>query len=272
LKISYTVGMPDTKGPMFAWQGDLAEIMENLKAIGYEGIEPFVRNPKDIDPGYFAKLLARTGLEVSAVGTAPIGSEDKLTLTDSSSEVRQAAVARAKDLIDFAAAFDSKLLNIGKFRGSFPHDKKKEGWGWLQEGMGEICNYAARKGIVVAIEPQNKMNLNNLNTTQEGLTWIRESGITNLTILLDTYHMNVEDKSVLASLVDAGSLIGHMHIADSNRGFPGQGSINFVEVLRILKALQYDGYLSLEIAQLPDPLTAAKNSWEYLNFIRKELI
>ncbi|KUO62540.1 MAG: hypothetical protein APF84_01970 [Gracilibacter sp. BRH_c7a] len=269
MKIAYTIGTPETNGPMFAYQGDLGKILEELKSIGYDGIEPFVRNPKDMDIGNFVKLVEKSGLEVAAVGTAPI-IEDKLTLTDNSAEVRKAAIARVKDIVDFASVFGAKV-NIGKSRGVFPEDKKDEAWKWLQQGMEDICEYAGQKGLSVAIEPQNKKNINNLNTTQEGLSWIENTGINNLFILLDTYHMCVEDISIVASLVEANTKNCHMHIADSNRGIPGQGSIDFVEVLMILKALKYDGYLSLEIAQLPDPSSAARQSWEYLNRIRMQL-
>lgn len=270
MKFAFTIGTPETKGPMFAWQGELPKMMGELKSIGYDGIEAFVRNPKELDIGVFVKLVEKTGLEVAAVGTAPI-IEDKLSLTDHSAEVRAAAITRVKEIVDFAAIFGTKV-NIGKSRGNFPPDKKVEAWKWLQQGIEDICEYAGEKGVSIAIEPQNKMNMNNLNTTQDGLKWIESTGIPNLFILLDTFHMNVEDQSLVASLVEAGSRNCHMHIADNNRGIPGQGSINFVEVLRVLKALKYDGYLSLEIAQLPDSLTAARKSWEYLNFIREELI
>jgi len=268
LKIAYTIGMPETKGPMFAYQGELSKIMEELKSIGYDGIEPFVRNPKDIDIGNFVKLVEKTGLEVAAVGTAPI-TEDKLSLTDNSPEVRKVAVARVKEIVDFAAIFGS-IVNIGKSRGSFPPDKMDEGWKWLHQGMEEICEYATQKGISIAIEPQNKTNMNNLNTTQEGFNWIESTGISNLFLLLDTFHMDVEDISIVASLVEANTKNCHMHIADSNRGIPGQGNLNFLEILMVLKALKYDGYLSLEVAQLPNPSSAALQSWEYLNNILEQ--
>ena len=268
MKIAYTIGMPETKGPMFAYQGELVKIMEELKRIGYDGIEPFVRNPKDIDIGNFIRLVEKTGLEVAAVGTAPI-TEDKLSLTDKSAEVRKVAIARVKEIVDFAEIFGA-IVNIGKSRGSFPLDMMDEGWKWLQQGMEEICEYAGQKGLSITIEPQNKTNLNNLNTTQEGLSWIESTGITNLFLLLDTFHMDVEDISIVASLVEASAKTCHMHIADSNRCIPGQGSLDFAEILMVLKALKYDGYLSLEVAQLPDSLTAARKSWEYLNRIREQ--
>lgn len=270
MKFAFTVGTPDTRGPMFAYQGQLRKIMEDLKSIGYDGIEPFVRDPKDMDIREFVNLVEKTGLEVAIVGTAPI-LEDKLTLTDNSAEVRKAAITRIKEIVDFATIFGAKV-NIGKSRGSFPQAKMDEGWKWLQQGMEELCEYAEKKGSAIAIEPQNKKNLNNLNTTQEALQWIESTGIGNLLILLDTFHMNVEDISIVASLVEASAKNCHIHIADSNRGIPGQGSINFIEILKILKALKYDGYLSLEIIQLPDSTTAARKSWNYLNLICEQLI
>ncbi|MDF2524647.1 MAG: sugar phosphate isomerase/epimerase, partial [Clostridiales bacterium] len=132
--------------------------------------------------------------------------------------------------------------------------------------------YAVKKDIVIALEPQSKTNLNNLNTTQEGLQWIDNLNIPNLFLMLDTYHMDVEELSVVTSFIEARGRVKHVHIADSNRRIPGEGNINFLEVLKLLKTINYDGFLSLEIAQGTDGLSAAAKSWKYLNYICRELI
>ncbi|MGE4283003.1 MAG: TIM barrel protein [Clostridia bacterium] len=271
MKLAYSVLLPDSKVNMFAYRGDLEEALKRIKDIGYDGVELFACRPAELDINNIEKLIETTGLEVCSIGTSPAGAEDKLVLMSRSSEVRSAAVARAKEIVDFAAIFGA-TVNIGKFRGNLPTDNRIEGWKWLKQSMTEICEYAAKKDVMITIEPQNRMNLNNLNTTQEALLWIENMNIGNLYIISDTFHMDAEEKSITASILEAADYIKHIHIADSNRNIPGQGSIDFLEIARVLKAIRYDGYLSLEIAQGSDGLAAAERSWKYLNNIYNELV
>lgn len=266
MKYAYTVGMPDTGGKMFAYRGDAYLFMEKLSAMGYDGVEPFVRDAGQVDATRLEKQISRLNLEIAAIGTAPISTEDKLSLLDPAPEIREAAVGRAKRHIDLAARFGAGI-NIGKFRGQIPAGMEKQARQWLHDGFSDLCEYAQKKNVAVAVEPQNRSNLNNLNTTKETVEWIRKSGIPNLYLMLDTFHMHQEDPSIPAALIEAAPLNQHMHFADINRGVPGSGSIPFAEILRTLAALGYDGYISMEIAQQPDGETAAYRALNYLRAI-----
>jgi len=267
LKFSYTVGMPDTYGRMFAYQGDVDRFLSVLAELGYDAIEAFVRDVDALDLPWLERLLARTGLEVASVGTSPIATCDKLTLLDADAEVRAAAVARCKKHVDMAERFHS-AVNIGRFRGTCPAEVPREiSLARLHDALAELSEYAAKKNVRLSLEPQNRQNLNNLNSTREAADWLRAAGIPNLGLLLDTFHMYAEDPSMEAALVDAGDLLCYFHFADQNRGWPGSGAINFPNLLRVAASLGYDGYVTMEIAQLPDAETAARRSIEYLRGI-----
>lgn len=87
-------------------------------------------------------------------------------------------------------------------------------------------------------------------------------------ILIDTFHMNIEEASIYESIKKSKDYITHVHIADSNRWAPGSGHLDFTRIITTLKEIGYPGYLSAEILPLPDPVSAARLAIEYLKEIR----
>jgi sugar phosphate isomerase/epimerase len=269
MKLAYPIGTPETKSKMLAYTGDLAEMMRRLKEIGYTGLEPFVRNPLDMDRSAFAKLVEKYGFDIAAVGTGPVVSDDKLTFTAADESVRKAAIQRAKDIAVFAADFGSQM-NVGKLRGEIDPQQPELSWRRMNEAFDEVCEFAAKRNTVITLEPQNQFVINNLNSTHAALDWVRERGHDNLRMMLDVFHMNIEDPSFAASMIEARDYTLHLHFADSNRLAPGQGGIPFAEIVRVLKALRYNKYITMEVRQAPDCHTAAERSYEYIRRILRE--
>lgn len=267
MKLAYTVCTPDTKGKYLAYRGELKEMFASLKGIGYQGVEAFVRDPREMDQDEFCRLLNSYGLELAAVGTGPIVAEDKITLTSQDESVRNEAIERTKAAIDFAAKLGAQV-NLGKLRGNISQgDQARE---WRDQAFKIVCRYAELKNTIITMEPQCRFSIDNLNSTQQALTWVRQQQLSNLFILMDVFHMNIEDKSQAASFIEAKDYNLHIHFADNNRGVPGTGNIDFVDAIRVLKALGYNRYISMEIDQLPDCYSAAKASFEYVNRLIKE--
>lgn len=269
MKLAYAVGTPDTHGKMLAYRGNFGEICADVNSIGYTGLELFVRDPSVIDRGVILKNIEAYDLEVVAVGTGPVVSEDKLTFCSPDESIRVAAIKRTKTIIDFASLFGAQV-NVGKLRGDLQPNNNDQSWRWMENAFQVVCEYAQTKNVNIAIEPQNRFVINNLNTTQQALKWIRELNWPNLYLMLDVFHMNIEDQSIAASLIDAREYNVYLHFADNNRGVPGSGHIDFPEVIRILKALQYERYIGLEIDQMSNSYYAAKTSFAYLHSILKE--
>ncbi|HHV64966.1 MAG TPA: sugar phosphate isomerase/epimerase [Peptococcaceae bacterium] len=270
MKLAYTVCTPETKGKYLAYRGEIAEVFSSLKEIGYDGVEAFVRDPRLIDQREFGRQLEKNQLELAVVGTGPIVSEDKLTFTSPDENSRREAILRAKASVDFAAAFGAQV-NVGKLRG----DIYKAGDPVLSrklrdEAFKEVCDYALTKNVPITIEPQCRFAVDNLNTTQEAIAWVKEMKLPNLFIMMDVFHMNIEDKSQAASFIDGKELNIHVHFADNNRGIPGTGKIDFVDAVRVLKALGYNRYISMEVEQGQDCYRTAQRSFEYVNRLLQE--
>ena len=96
------------------------------------------------------------------------------------------------------------------------------------------------------------------------MNFIEKVGMDNIGLLLDTFHMNIEEPSIIESILLAKERCFHFHVADSNRWYPGAGHINFREIIDTLTEIGYKGFITAEILPLPDPETAALKTVEYM--------
>jgi sugar phosphate isomerase/epimerase len=268
MKLAYVYGTEETVAPMLGFQGEAQTIFPFLKENGYAAVEPFLRDPSLININAFETMVNRYGMEVACVGTGPVVSDDKLTFTNDKSDIRLAAVQRTKDIIDFASLFGSPV-NIGKLRGDVDESQPEQSWKWMKECFLDVCEHADKQGINILLEPQNKNNINTINTTKEALAFLEEMNISNLLLNLDVYHMSFEDESILAGFIAAKHKLLHIHFADSNRGAPGQGELDFVTIMQTLKSIQYDHYISIEVSSEKDRHEEARRAAVYLSSITK---
>ena len=266
MKLAYSVATPDAPGPLMSFCGNFERDIRDIKAIGYDAVELFVRDPREMDTARVRGVIEKSGLAVAAVGTNPALVHDGLSLLADDSEVRAAAVKRVMDIIDFAAVFGAPVC-IGKFRGNLWGGRETEAMEELADMFGDICAHAAKKGISVMLEPQNKASVNNFITTAEAAAWIESQGFANLGILFDTFHADLAEASISAGISGAGGKIGFVHCSDSDRLPPGVGAIPLTEVFAGLGAAGYDGYVSMEINQKPDSFTVAELSYKVVRYI-----
>lgn len=267
---AYPLATPEIEGQLLAWRGDPAAACDRLCELGYTAIEPFVRDPAAFDENAFERAVTSSGLKVAAVGTGPVAVHDGLTFTHHKPEIRQQAVDRTRRVIDFAARFGAQV-NVGKLRGNIGRERQEETCQWRDAAFRSICEHADAAKLCVTLEPQNRFIIDNLNTTHESLEWIEKMQIHNLKIMLDTFHMLIEDSSAVASIVQARNLLLHIHFADIRRMAPGCGSIDFRTILHVLHALPYSDYISVEVIQYPDQDTIAAKAISQLKQLLQTL-
>jgi D-psicose/D-tagatose/L-ribulose 3-epimerase len=109
-----------------------------------------------------------------------------------------------------------------------------------------VADYAAEKGIKLAVEPLNRFETDFLNTVQQGLDFFALVDRENAGFLLDTFHMNLEEKDIAAAIKLAGNKIFNFHSCENDRGTPGTGHIPWNEVFQALKEISYDGPIVIE--------------------------
>ena len=262
IRLSYAVALPDCRSKkMQCFRGDLDAMCAQLKALGYDGVELFARNPRELDMPTIATTIQHHGLVVPEISTGP-ASEDGLSLTDPDPAVRQRARERLRDYVDMASRWGAQM-HLGRIRGSVPDGPAAaEAWKQMKEGFLQTAEYGQNRGVRVLLEPQCRFQGNTLLSVVDGIAFVRELSHPNLGIVADTFHMNIEDVSLPASLVAARPYLWHVHFADSNRRYPGAGHINFREVLEALKLIEYDRFITMEMEQQPDSATAARRAMQ----------
>lgn len=256
MKLAYPIATPEIDVPLLAYAGETEAALTELKAMGYQAIEPFVRDPNAFDAEAFALAVADSGLQVATVGTGPVQMIDQLVFTVADTARRQAALDRTKAIIDFAARLSSSI-NVGKLRGPLGHHPT-EAAQRRDDAFREICRYAAQREVIVTLEPQSRSVIDNLNTTAESLAWIEQMQTDNLFVMLDTFHMANEDPDPAASIRQAQPFLLHVHFSDSERLAPLEGKIDFPPIVSALAEIGYQGAITVEIAQKPDQATAAR--------------
>ncbi len=140
---------------------------------------------------------------------------------------------------------------------------------WLIHALRECCGFATTSAVRLALEPINRSETTLVNTVADGLDLLSRVGAANLGLLLDTYHMHLEESDVEDAVRHCSQHTFHIHLADSNRRYPGAGSLDFSSVLKALHSIGYEGWLSGEFLPQPDAVTAAEHSIAHLRRLER---
>jgi sugar phosphate isomerase/epimerase len=243
---------------------ELLRTCRTIARIGYPAVgvlaEPAI--PELVQ--HLREALDQAGLKLSALGTGA-GVARGLTLTHIDETIRQSAVEFICQCMDIAVRATRKnpAIIIGSMQGKVPRNVERDkAMSWLRTEIQELSKYGQEINCRVFIEPLNRYETNVFNALHDASTFIDELGVDNVSILADTFHMNIEEADIGKSIRQAGKHIGHVHIADSNRRPAGVAHINFAEISESLSAIGYDGYLEVEAFPWPNPDDAARQSLE----------
>tara|TARA_B100000686_G_scaffold61145_1_gene65735 strand:- start:448 stop:1257 length:810 start_codon:yes stop_codon:yes gene_type:complete len=265
MKISFQVASSEVDTPLLpAIQGNFEENLDVLSRLGYDGVEVSMRKPDELDFDLIKKQVESRGMEVAGVHTAGISYQDKVWLCHPDPNIRKVAMKRLKGCLDAASFYGVEVI-VGSFRGKLSvGEEREESLKWMHDAFKESSDYAASKGTRVLFEPQHRFSVNFGFTAQDGMEFIKEINSPGIGIMLDTFHMNVEDTSFSESFFDSKDHLGIIHVADNNRLYPGNGHIPWSDLISSLQSINYEGYLSLQIKMVPDFETAAKLGIDYL--------
>jgi len=245
----------------------LEKIIAQVAQLGYHGVELALRDSSEVDVPQIRQILDQYGLEIPVISSGRVFAEGKLWFTHPDKTVRRQAVETIQGLVHIAAQLGAHV-NIGRVRGFIGEDESRA----VAEArfiacMRECADYASTSNVKLLLEPVNRYEINYINSVADALEVLDKLACPNIAIMPDVFHMNIEDKSFAASFKQAGSHVGYVHFADSNRHAPGQGHLNFAEIVGALKEIGYDWYVTAEILPYPDPDTAAANAIQFIRGI-----
>ncbi len=249
--------------------GSFAENVAKIASWGYDGVELAIRDPRLVDAEGLERVVRGHGLAVPAIGTGQAWGEERLSFTSADASVREAAVTRIASHIPLASRLDA-LVILGLIRGVTPPGQSHErSLAYLVEAVRECAAAAAGTGVRFALEPLNRYETDLVHTVAEGLELVERIGAANFGLLLDTFHMNIEEASIEDSIRSCGDRIFHFHVADSNRRHPGGGHLDFASILDALAATGYRGFVSGEFLPFPEADTAAERSITFLRALER---
>jgi sugar phosphate isomerase/epimerase len=266
IRLCYTVATPECEDrAMLALRRPLPEAFALLASAGYQAAELMVRNPQRLSPGLIVRQAADVGLALPAVSTGQLRKEEGLELCALDEAARGRAVDALKRVVDFAAAAGAAVVNIGTLRGQLPAGELGEkAAGLALRSLEQALDHAEPQGVALAVEPQCRYVSNWINTVAEGLSLIGRFGGRKPRLVFDAYHALLEERSVLASLIRARPNVAWVQLSDNNRLAPGLGQQNFGEFIRVLGALGYEGFVSVECLQRPGEESAVRQAARHL--------
>lgn len=258
MRSAVTVSLvPEARGGPFVFWDGLEDACIHAAGLGFDSIEIFPPAADAVDVEAVRALVTRHALKVAAIGTGGGWVRHKLTLTHSDPAIRSQARAFVRAIIDRAGALGAPAIigsMQGRWEGSVTRDQALV---WLAEALEELGEHARSLGVPLLIEPLNRYETNLLNRVGDTAAWLKKLRTANVRILADLFHMNIEEADVAGALIAGGSLVGHVHFADSNRRAIGFGHTDAAPIIAALRAIKYQGYLSAELLPLPDPQAAA---------------
>lgn len=249
---------------LLLWTGelndDMATVLESLKSMGYDGVELPLFNT-ELDYAAWGKRLDDLGLERTAVTVR--GEEDNPISPDPA--VRAKGVAATKQALDCCAAAGATHLvgpyhsALGAFSGAGPTEDE---WKWGVDSMRQVAEHAGQVGVTLGVECLNRFETYLLNTHGDAARFAKEVGHPNCRVMYDTFHANIEEKSIAGAIRDCADVLCHVHISENDRSTPGAGNVRWAENFDTLKEIGYDGWLMIEAFGLALPeLAAATKIW-----------
>jgi sugar phosphate isomerase/epimerase len=224
---------------------ELSGPVRRLAELGYDAVELGAELPL-AEANRARALIDEAGLSVSSICPSFTAERD---LAHPEPEVRENALRYLREVADLAGAVGAPVIIAAPtaFLRTRPIASESEEWDLAVESIGAAGEYAASVGVDLTLECWNRYGTYLLNRLEQATRLWGETGLPNGGILADTYHMNIEERSLPEAIRAAGSLINHFHLSDSNRSAPGLGHVDFASVLRALLDIGYPGCLTFEL-------------------------
>lgn len=263
MKFCIAIGKTTSPTTPLLLEGDFVETMKLAKSIGYDAVEIHTPDPEVLEIERLQAACKELDMFIATLGTGMIYGKYGLYLMDEDEANQRKIVEMVKQYIDIAAQIGSKVT-IGSIKGNVPKGSDPEKClAIMGKCLQEISAYAVEKNVYILLEATNHFENNVLNTGKSVHDFIETYGLKNVQALVDSFHVNLEEREVTAGLREAGKHLGHIHFGDNIRWYPGAGAFDFDTFCQGIKDIGYDGVLSVEVYPLPDGETAARESMKF---------
>lgn len=232
------------------WAADYLKYVDKVAGLGFDILEVGGAPLPDYTEQEITALRERAdaaGIELT-VGYGPAYEHD---MGSKDPEIRRNALEWYKRLFAVMEKLDAHVV-CGALYSHWPIDyskgvNKEEDWKRSVEGMRTLAPLAAEYNIDLTMEVLNRFENHILNTAEEGLQFVKEVGMDNVWVHLDTFHMNIEEDSIPQAIRTAGKYLGHFHVGECNRKVQGKGSrMPWKDIADALNEIGYDRRIVME--------------------------
>lgn len=233
-----------------AWSNTDLDLIDHAKALGYSVLEISLLNLAGIDAPAIRRRAERAGIEL--IATTGLTPDKSLATPDRA--MRERTVAYLKAATEEARTMGARLFGgmlyavPGKFTGKKPSADELR---WIVAGLSEVAVFARGFDVSLAVEPVNRYETYLLNTAAQAQAAVDAIGQPNVGLLLDTYHMNIEERGIPATIRRHAASLRHLHLNESDRGMLGGGHIDWPGLFAALKEIGYMGVGSIETFGAP---------------------
>jgi D-psicose/D-tagatose/L-ribulose 3-epimerase len=228
-------------------QADL-DLIDKVADMGFGYIE--LGFASEEPPFSVAEVKQRTSARQISCGVCSFLPGDR-DIANPDPEVRKRGVAYMQALLASTAAIGGEVLSgplyAELFRARFvPPEQRKREWDWSVASLREVAKSAETQGVTLALEPLNRFETDFLNQSAQAVRLAEDVGSNSVGILLDTFHMQIEEKNQGEAIRQAGKHLKHFHSCENDRGSPGTGQVDWSDVRVALQDIGYDGYVVIE--------------------------
>lgn len=235
---------------------------------GFHGIELHINDSEKIDRQHLYALLNQNHMMLTSIGTGSAYETEGICLGSDKASIREKAVHRLEQHMITASPYHTVVI-VGLIAGRISDCgyNKELFIKNLVESLKLCGNLALKYDVYIGFEVMNRFEGDYGTTIAEACNLMKMINKERVMLHLDTVHMNIEEDSIGDAIRSAAGKVIHVHVAETNRWYPGHGHYDFKETLKALKDIQYNGALALEITNKPDSITAGKKSLSYLGGI-----
>lgn len=241
------------------WEADYFQIADKCKKAGFDVMEMGAGHLLDMSDTEISKLrdyCKELGLTISC----NLGPPKDKNIASKDADIRAAGIKFLIDILRQMDKLGSKVL-IGALYNSWPGEfddvDKEVRWAHSVNSMKEVAAVADELGIDLCLEVLNRFESPLVNDCDEGIKYCNEVGHKSCKLLLDTFHMNIEEDNLPDAFRKAGSLLGHVHVGEGNRKLPGMGHLPWAEMGEALREIGFEGCVVMEPFLKPGGAVAA---------------
>ena len=231
------------------WSADCLKYVDKAAQLGFDILEIAAQHLNAYSPEHIADI-ARSAKANGIELTAGLGPSPQKNLSSPDAAIRRAGRAFFEQTLTNLEKLGAKVIggalhSYWPIDYSKPVDKAGDRARGL-EGISDLADFAANRGVNLCLEVLNRFENHVLNTAEEGVAFVREVAKPNVKVMLDTFHMNIEEDSFGQAIRTAGPLLGHFHTGEANRKVPGKGRLPWSEIGAALREIGYGGAVVME--------------------------